>query len=428
VPTARPQPSRPADAPAWAGSPADLLRAWPPDRPLAAAALGDGRWLFAEPDRVLRPGADGLRAALAGLDPDERWIGWLDYEAGSAFEPTAARAGPPAGPVATLLRVGAALVGADDGAPWRAEGAAAPIPAGGAPGSFELAGLESLTGPARYAAAVERAVEYVHAGDVFQVNLSHTIEGAFRGSARAWAATLIERAAPTHGGYVESFDERGGLVRAVCSISPESLVRVDGASRRVVTRPIKGTRPGDGRRGELLASEKDAAELAMIVDLMRNDLGRVCELGSVRVDDPRAIELHGAEGAGVLHGVATVSGRLRAGVGHAGLVEAVFPAGSITGAPKVRAMQIIEALEERPRGAYCGSLALLGPGGDARLNVAIRTATLECDPGSSPTEASGRVRFPVGAGVVADSDPMAEWNETLAKAATFLGAVARGPA
>ena len=150
----------------------------------------------------------------------------------------------------------------------------------------------------------------------------------------------------------------------------------------------------------------------MIVDLMRNDLGRVCEYRSVRVERAREIEAH----AGVIHGVATVSGRLRDGIGHADLLRATFPPGSVTGAPKVRAMQIIDELEPSRRGPYCGSVGFVSDCGNACWNVAIRTATLTCEAGSDAESARGVLDYSVGAGIVADSDPEAEWEETLSKA------------
>jgi para-aminobenzoate synthetase component 1 len=175
---------------------------------------------------------------------------------------------------------------------------------------------------------------------------------------------------------------------------------------------MKGTRPAGGDEAELASAEKDRAELNMIVDLMRNDLGRVCRFGSVRVEEPRAIERHGP----VLQATATVSGRVRGGLDLADVLGAGFPPGSVTGTPKIRAMQIIGELEGGPRGPYCGCIGLIDRGGRARLNVAIRTALL--------TEVGTGVwdlEFPVGAGIVADSDPEAEWRETLDKAGVLTG-------
>ena len=205
----------------------------------------------------------------------------------------------------------------------------------------------------------------------------------------------------------------------VCN-SPELFLRVtpqpDG-TRRVVTRPIKGTRPNgpgltDAMAAELLASEKDAAELNMIVDLERNDLGRVCLPGTVRVTRSRAVEAHPT----VVHGVATVEGTLRPGVTLPDLLAATFPGGSITGAPKVRAMQVIDELEPTRRGPYCGAIGWVGTDGALELNVAIRTIVCK----------HGLAHLGVGGGIVADSDPDAEYAETWTKAAAMLDALGVG--
>ena len=183
------------------------------------------------------------------------------------------------------------------------------------------------------------------------------------------------------------------------------LPQPDG-SRTVVTRPIKGTRPKrDGLDRELHDSAKDQAELNMIVDLERNDLGRVCEIGSVRVTRPREIESHPT----VYHGAATIEGRLRSDVGFVDLLRATFPGGSITGAPKIRAMEIIAELETAARGPYTGATGWLGAAGDLDLAIAIRTALVRDD----------RLTLWVGGGIVIDSSPEDELRETIAKAQAF---------
>ncbi len=192
----------------------------------------------------------------------------------------------------------------------------------------------------------------------------------------------------------------------MASSSPERFLRLhDG---RVETRPIKGTRARggtpaeDAERGrELSASEKDRAELLMIVDLERNDLGRVCDYGSIRVDELYRLETHPT----VLHLVAAVSGQLRTGCDVFDCLRAAFPGGSITGAPKIRAMQIIDELETCRRHLYTGSLGYLGFDGNCDLNIAIRT--IVC--------LGGRAYYHVGGGIVADSDPESEYQETLDK-------------
>jgi para-aminobenzoate synthetase component 1 len=267
--------------------------------------------------------------------------------------------------------------------------------------------LPSRLGPARshftkrgYLAAVRRALEYIAAGDVFQVNLSQ------RFTAEGHPDPLdlylrLRRQSPAPFAAFLRWDDL-----AVVSASPEWFYQTRGD--RLVTRPIKGTRPrgrtpeDDARlAAELAASPKDRAELTMIVDLERNDLGRVCRYGSVRVSGPLTVETF----AQVHHLVATVEGRTRPGVGPVDVVRAVFPGGSITGAPKIRAMQIIDELEPTRRGLYTGAIGYFSRGGASAFNIAIRTMTVE----------GGRVHYQVGGGIVADSDPEAEYLETLHK-------------
>jgi para-aminobenzoate synthetase component 1 len=219
-----------------------------------------------------------------------------------------------------------------------------------------------------------------------------------------------------------------GAGRAVLSSSPELFL--DLASGHVVTRPIKGTRPrraGEAEssdfnrreRDNLLRSEKDKAELVMITDLERNDLGRVCDYGSVRVTEPRTVEAYEA----VYHTVATVEGRLHAEADLVDLLRATFPGGSITGAPKVRAMQIIAELEPTRRSVYTGAVGYLAPPSDAEpagrcsLNIAIRTLLV----------AGQAVHLQAGGGIVADSDPAAEFDETSDKARAMLAALGLAP-
>jgi para-aminobenzoate synthetase component 1 len=192
----------------------------------------------------------------------------------------------------------------------------------------------------------------------------------------------------------------------VISASPEWFYQTSGD--RIVTRPIKGTRPrgmsaeDDARlAAELAAAPKDRAELTMIVDLERNDLGRVCQYGSIRVGGPLRVETF----AQVHHLVATVEGRLRPDVGPVDIIRAVFPGGSITGAPKIRAMEIIDELEPNRRSLYTGAIGYFSRQGSSGFNIAIRTILIEGD----------RASYQVGGGIVADSDPESEYEETLAK-------------
>jgi anthranilate/para-aminobenzoate synthase component I len=196
--------------------------------------------------------------------------------------------------------------------------------------------------------------------------------------------------------------------REVLSSSPETFLRISGSG--IETRPIKGTRPrfpdaAEDRRSayELQTSPKEIAELVMITDLLRNDLGQVCEFGSVAVDE--MLQLETLEQ--VHHLVSTVSGRLRDDVGPVDALAACFPGGSITGAPKKRAMEIISELEKGPRGLYCGAMGYLGYNGESQFSIAIRTMVRE----------GGKLSFHAGAGIVADSDPLKEYEETLHKAA-----------
>lgn len=296
---------------------------------------------------------------------------------------------------------------------------------------YTLGPLVSAMGEDAYKAAVRRAVEYIRDGDVFQVNIAHTLEASFKGSKRQLFVDLVRSARPWFGAYAELGDDNRHTT--VLSISPELFLDFDPADRRITTRPIKGTRPSTAPERELFDAPKDRAELNMIIDLMRNDLGRISEYGSVRVQDARTIETHAVpqsdarpsappvttanavKSGGVRHAVATITGRLAPRRTITDLLCAAFPGGSITGAPKVRAMQIIEELEPSPRGLYCGSIALLDGRGRLTASIAIRTATVSTD----------RFRFPVGAGIVADSIAESEWRETLDKAGAVFRLVRR---
>lgn len=253
-----------------------------------------------------------------------------------------------------------------------------------------------------HAAAVARIQAHLQAGDCYQVNLTRRLDTEPADPVALFRALTANAPAP-HAALLVFGDAIPGV--AVVSASPELFLRVDG--REVETRPIKGT----GRdAAALAASAKDRAENVMIVDLARNDLGRVCEYGSVRVDDLCAVERH----PGLYHLVSTIRGRLRAGVGISELVRATFPPASVTGAPKPRVLQIIEELEPVRRGVYCGALGWIDADRDrAELAVAIRTFTL----------ASGRTYFGAGGGIVADSCAPAEWAETELKGARLLGLV-----
>ena len=265
---------------------------------------------------------------------------------------------------------------------------------------------------ATYENSVARVVDYIEAGDIFQANLSQRFEAKLAKGDTPYELYLrLRRESPAPFASFFNFDE-GALI----SSSPERFLFVkDG---HVETKPIKGTRPRgatleeDARlAAELLTSEKDRAENVMIVDLLRNDISRVCADGSVTVEKLCALESF----AQVHHLVSTVRGELRAGETHVDLLAACFPGGSITGAPKLRAMEIIAELEPTTRGPYCGAIGYLGFDGTMDTAIAIRTMIAKGE----------RVTFQVGGGITADSDPSAEYDETLAKArgmARALGA------
>jgi para-aminobenzoate synthetase component 1 len=258
-----------------------------------------------------------------------------------------------------------------------------------------------------YERAVERAIDYIRAGDVFQVNLAQRLSTQWSGDPFSLYARLrLKSPAP-----FMALVRLGGA--DVVSASPERFLRRHGPSLQ--TRPIKGTRrrgssPSEDRllAAALRGSDKDRAENVMIVDLARNDIGRIARYGSVSVPRLCALERH----PGVHHLVSVVEGRLRPGVGPAGVVRATFPPGSVTGAPKIRAMEVIEELEPVRRGPYCGSVGWIDEAGDLELSVAIRTFVAS----------KGQLTLHVGGAVVADSEPELEWQETMHKAARLLEA------
>jgi para-aminobenzoate synthetase component 1 len=255
---------------------------------------------------------------------------------------------------------------------------------------------------------VRRAIEYIHAGDVFQVNLAQRLLYPARSSAVDLYCRLREQNPAPFAGFLD------GGVWQVASASPERFVRVDNG--QVETRPIKGTR-GRAHRPEadlfagddLRQSEKDRAENVMIVDLLRNDLSRTCRPESVRVSQLFGLETY----AYVQHLVSVVEGTLRDDASPIDLLRTSFPGGSVTGAPKVRAMEIIAELEPTCRGAYCGSLGYIGVDGRMDSNILIRTITA----------GRGWWQLPVGGGIVAQSDPQDEYEETWHKAAGLLRAL-----
>jgi len=257
--------------------------------------------------------------------------------------------------------------------------------------------------------AVNRALEYIAAGDIYQVNLSQQWLSPWPAGADAFGFYEKLRAyspAP-HGAFLSLGD------RQIASASPELFLRLSGRTAR--TRPIKGTRPRhrlseDDERAayDLITSPKEIAELIMITDLERNDLGQICEFGSVTVPDLLRLERFQQ----VFHLVSTIEGTLRPDISHLDALLACSPGGSISGAPKKRALEIIRELEPTPRGLYTGAIGWLGANGESQFSIAIRTAIAEGD----------TLHFHAGAGIVADSHPEREYEETWHKAATLLGA------
>jgi para-aminobenzoate synthetase component I len=250
-----------------------------------------------------------------------------------------------------------------------------------------------------YGGAVEAVKEAIERGDVYQVNLVQHLSAPFEGDPAGLAAAL----APLRPLHPWPLSGEGWTM---ASASPELFLARRGD--RVWTKPIKGTRPL-GAAEELRESSKDAAEHVMIVDLERNDLSRVCEPGSIRWPDLMAEQ----ELAGVAHLVTTVEGRLRPGVGLAGILEATFPGGSVTGAPKISALDHIAALEPVGRGASMGALGRVWPNGDLELALTIRTFAV----------AEGRIHLWVGGGIVWDSEPEEEIEESWVKARPLLAAI-----
>ena len=251
-----------------------------------------------------------------------------------------------------------------------------------------------------YLLAVRRIKEWIAAGDVYQVNLSRCARAPYEGDTVELYLSLRAGNPAPYSAYLDVGELK------ILSTSPEQFLRKRGDA--LVTRPIKGTRPrGRNAREDaqqaasLRLSEKDRAELLMIVDLERNDLGRVAAFGSVRVEGMHHQERY----ARVMHQTARVHARLASGKTVYDALEALFPGGSITGAPKIRAMEIIEALEPTRRGVYCGSIGYIGFDGDAEFNIAIRTLQ----------QVGGFLDYQVGGGIVWDSSPEAELQETLDK-------------
>jgi aminodeoxychorismate synthase component I len=271
--------------------------------------------------------------------------------------------------------------------------------------------FEGRTSREEFCQWVQRAQDYIRAGDIYQVNLSHRLEiSSFGGDPWPLYESLRHHSPAPYAAFLRQSS------RTILSSSPELFLKISGHT--IQTRPIKGTRPrrsdplADERSAfDLLTSSKEISELVMITDLERNDLGQVCEWGSVSVRELLKLERHEQ----VFHLVSTVEGRLRSEVDPVQALRACFPGGSITGAPKKRAREIIAEIEPQPRGLYTGAIGWFGADGESQFSIAIRTLVHE-----PPV-----LHFHVGAGIVADSMPELEWQETLDKAAGILLATDR---
>ncbi|MEX2394442.1 MAG: anthranilate synthase component I family protein [Actinomycetota bacterium] len=365
----------------------EQLQTLPDAGTLAVVQDGSTTIVGLEPDRVIRAQGVEALAALDGLD-EGWWAGFLAYDLGRAIErvPERAAADPPL-PDLLLARF-----------TKRCELIRGPEHRRGP----DAGGWRTSLDRAAHAEAVGRIAHHLYEGDCYQVNLTRRLETDTPLDPVALYETLRLHHPAPHAALIRIDDV------AVVSASPESFLRRDGAE--IVTRPIKGT----GTDADaLVRSEKDRAENVMIVDLARNDLGRVCAYGSVTVPALCEPEEH----PGLVHLVSTVRGTLRADVSVGDIIRATFPPASVTGCPKPRVLQIIESLEPVRRGVYCGAIGFIDTVRNVMdLNVAIRTFTIT----------GGKTYFGVGGGIVADSDASAEWDETELKARRLIE-IASGP-
>ncbi len=371
----------------------------------------DARLYRGPVELVVARRAEDVAGALARIEDLSRsgheMAGYLAYEAGLALEPRltslAARRSGAAGPLVWFgAFAGYETIPASEVPRWLADNA--PVPQGA------IGPLEPQLSPGGYGRAFARLQEAVRAGDIYQANLTFPLAASWRGDPLALYAAIRPSAGAGYGGVV--FDGSHWLL----SFSPELFFALKGGAAMV--KPMKGTRPrgrtpqeDEALAAELAASVKDRAENLMIVDLMRNDLSRVAEPGSVRVEKPFAVETYPT----VHQMVSTVRARLQPDKGPVDMIRALFPCGSITGAPKIRAMELIAEVERDARGPYCGAIGRIDAcdsnrTGDAAFNVAIRT--LRLTPGENGL---GKAVLGVGSAIVADSEWLPEWRECLVK-------------
>ncbi len=435
----------------WNEQPLHVLQRWPSDVPLAALLSGDNSsWsrisVIGVPRewKVLRahPGlnASDVLAWIRSLDRTSAtctgqqqppigagWFTQFSYELGGVLEPKAranqanssARAGEwtrldNTWPLAQAARCDRAFVFDHAKQQWWSIGGAVdsvPLLNHESTENFECDPLQEEISDAQYAQAVKRTIDLIHQGDLFQANIARRWHSSLRGCPRAFAHLALRSSAARYGAWLET---SSGML---ASMSPELFLELD-AHGLVVSRPIKGTRASDTSSekssDELARSEKDAAELHMIVDLMRNDLSRACRPASVSVRQARVMETHGT----VVHGVAEIHGQLQIGCDRAALLGHTFAPGSITGAPKIRAMQVIDELETFERGPYCGAIGYLADTGAMKLSVAIRTALLR---ESSPNTFA--LTYAAGCGITSDSNPNEEVAESHAKVQVLQAAL-----
>lgn len=438
--------------------PLALIAAWPRQAPIAALVSGAfdprfARWsILAAPtgrlvhvhNRTSGIGSARQTAQQASHDPlrdldliwplsgqsnqNEHipftggWIGALSYRLGRIIEPMAASARAPTPddrPVWEWLHCPKALVYDHAARRWsRVENGCITLldddddPRNALWGEVDfdsrpceeeasLSPWQALTTRREIEQRVSRTLDYIGAGDIYQANIAQEWTCQLTGSPGELFIRTMQQSPARYGALLD-FGER-----SIVSLSPELFLDLDSSSGLILTRPIKGTTQSDCSTQTLQHSVKDRAELAMIVDLMRNDLGRVCAGGTVQVTTPRDIETHTT----VHHAVGTVQGRLRQNLSLSDVIQATFPPGSVTGAPKIRAMQIIDELETTDRGVYTGAIGSVSEHGKVQLNVAIRTMQIT----------GAEVRYHAGAGIVADSKPTLEYEEILAKRAAVDG-------
>ncbi|MGV9710767.1 aminodeoxychorismate synthase component I [Gordonia sp. NPDC003424] len=369
--------------------------------PPPAALVGD--WWGA--DAVIAPSID-LRAGFAPPDdPGRFWFGSLGFpvRANESSTPTVV------GGLTDAILVGRdgrwSYESVDDAAcpAWVQNALDTPLPP-----PAEPPWTAEWTVPQRdpHLSAIEKCLSAIRAGEVYQACVCTRFTGAFSGDPVEFFTSIAGATAPAKAAFLQ------GDWGTVASFSPETFLRRTG--NIVSSSPIKGTIAADAPPESLAASAKDVAENVMIVDLVRNDLGRVAVTGTVRVPELLSV----VRAPGVWHLVSRVEAILDPAVGTNELLRATFPPASVTGTPKIRAAELLADWEQAPRGVYCGAIGMAGPGHGLDLNVAIRTVTLAPD---------GTATLGVGGGITIDSDPSREWQECLDKAASIVGHVTSHP-